>query len=134
MQYLLSPLVACYWSIISDYFSSIFSMMKSSFLKNTIPMSYVQHSFHGVYLYNKKKQSSEVYFNLFFVIFMDKLGAIFCEFRHMYTRKWKWRVLRVRVVYLLLFFIEVNLQPSSPIHEISYLAIYAGQLEAEKYV
>ena len=35
------------------------------------------------------------------------------------TRKWKWRVPRVRVIYLLLFFIEVNLQRASPIHELS---------------
>ena len=37
--------------------------MKSSFLKNTIPISYVQHCFHGVHnLYNKKKQLLEVCF------------------------------------------------------------------------
>ena len=29
VEYLLSPLIACYWLIISDYFSSIFPMLNS---------------------------------------------------------------------------------------------------------
>ena len=39
---------------------------------------------------------------------------------YVYYRKWKWRVLRVHLVHLLLFFIEVNLQRALPIHKISY--------------
>ena len=52
--------------------------MKSSFLKNTIPISYVQHCFHGVYnLYNKKKQLSEGCFNFFLRRFYGQVRGNF---------------------------------------------------------
>ena len=77
VEFLLSLLIACYWPIISDYFSSIFPMlnshkkMKSSFLKNTMPISYIQHGFCTLYqLKNKKNQLSEVCFNFEFLRFL----------------------------------------------------------------
>ena len=43
VKYLLSPLIACYWSIISDYFSSILPMLnsykKNGFCSKTVSQS-----------------------------------------------------------------------------------------------
>ena len=56
--------------------------MKSSFLKNTIPISYIQHCFHEVYaLYNKKKQLLEVCFKFEILRFLHH-RVILCRIRH----------------------------------------------------
>ena len=48
VKHLLSPLIACYWSIISDYFSSIFLMLNSN-KKNGICSKTVSQSRFWVY-------------------------------------------------------------------------------------
>ena len=77
VEYLFSLLRACYWLIITEYFSSIFPMLHFH-KKNEFQLPEKHYSdFLSSTLFSYIIQRCA---STFFVIFEDKLGAIFCEF------------------------------------------------------